>query len=391
VGSGRRCDLAAALLLLFLGIGLAAPHFWSQVQWSPDGLFYAAQTEEVGGESQAAALDKVFSSPLADREKQHEVHEPPSLRRVDDPEWVTYSAQFYRRRWTLPVAGAALKPLVGDRDLEDVSLLGLILLGPLLFFFLRSAFPVTGSAIAAGFCLLLPPVLALAPHPGTDYLGLATLIAALIALLRVEKGGWIAMAVWVALMLLLSFTRDEVIVALTGSAALAWIRHSRRLWIAVALGVAAYLPSVLLFKVPLQENLAYVLNEYRIPTQTGWGHILSAYPKQMAEVLYHDLHYPLETAIPPLTALMGLVVVAGMVFLFRRRAPLEDLAVVARGAVVGAIATILVSMNYTQLRLEYVFIPAAAVGIAALVTASTPKVMGRLSGPQVANGRPTLS
>ncbi|HEX4306198.1 MAG TPA: hypothetical protein VHZ54_09190 [Solirubrobacterales bacterium] len=324
--SDRRVDLAAAAVLLVLGLAVAVPHLWTKVPWSPDGLFYEAQTREVRGERPDAALRTVFSGPLATRPREREAAVRPSRRRIDNPEWVAYSAPFYRRRWTVPVLAAALTPVAGeDQALEDASLVGLVLLGWLLFFLLRGAFPPVPSTVATGFCVLLPPVLSLAPHPGTDYAGLARRLSA-------GRG-----------------TR--------GASGLA-----------CALGVVAYLPSLLLFKVPpLGENLAYVLNDYRIPTDTGWGHILSVYPGQLGEVLGDDLRYPLETAVPALTIAMGLVVLAGLANLFRRRRPPGDLTVVARGTLLGAVGTILLSVNHTYLRLELVFVPAAAVGIAALL------------------------
>jgi hypothetical protein len=370
-GSDRRLDLAAAAALLVLGLAVAVPHLWSKVLWSPDGLFYEAQTREVRGEGQDAALRAVFDGPLAARPKEREAAVRPSRQRIANPEWVAYSAPFYRRRWTVPVLAAALTPLAGeDRALEDATLIGLVLLGPLLFWLLRSAFPLVPSTIAAGFCVLLPPVLSLAPHPGTDYAGLALLVASLIALLRIERGDWPPLAAWFVLLLVLAFTRDEVAVALTGAAALAFVRRSRRLWLAFALGIVAYLPPLLLFKVPLRENLAYVLNDYRIPTDTSWSHILSVYPGKLGEVLGDDFRYPLETAIPPLTIAMEVVVVLGLAYLFWRHRPLPDLVAVARGTLLGAAATILLSVNYTYFRLEMVFLPAAATGIAALLTAA---------------------
>jgi hypothetical protein len=368
--TGGRKDLVAGLALLVLGLAVAVPHLWSTVLWSPDGLFYEAQTQEVRGESREAALHSVFSGRLAERPKEREAAVRPGRRRIANWGWVDYSAPFYRRRWTVPIVAAALTPVAGEaRALEDASLIGLVLLGPLLFFLLRSTFPVLPSTIAAGFCVLLPPVLSLAPHPGTDYAGLAMLVASLIALLRIERGGWPAMASWVALLLVLSFTRDEVAVALTGAVVLAWARHSRRLWLAFALGIVAYLPSLLLCKVPLRENLAYVLNDYRIPTDTSWSHIFNVYPGQLGGVLHDDLRYPLETAAPPLTIAMAVVAVAGIAFLFWPRRPLPDLVAVALGTLVGAVATILLSVNYTDFRLELVFVPAAAIGLAALLTA----------------------
>jgi hypothetical protein len=371
IGSERRRDLLAAAALLVLGLAVAVPHLWGKVLWSPDGLFYEAQTQEIRGEGRQAALRTVFDGPLAARPKEREAAVRPGKRRIANHEWVDYSAPFYRRRWTVPMIAAALTPLAGeDRALEDATLIGLVALGPLLFWLLRSAFPVGPSTVAAGFCVLLPPVLSLAPHPGTDYAGLALLVASLIALLRIERGDWPAMAAWFVLLLVLAFTRDEVAVALTGAAALAFVRRSRRLWLAFALGIVAYLPPLLLFKVPLRENLAYVLNDYRIPTDTSWSHIASAYPAKLGEVLGDDLRYPLETAIPALTIAMELLVVAGIAYLFWRHRPLPDLVAVARGTLLGAVATILLSVNYTDFRLEMVFLPAAATGIAALLTAA---------------------
>jgi hypothetical protein len=388
IGSDRRIDLAAAAALLVLGLAVAVPHLWSKVLWSPDGLFYEAQTREVRGEGQEAALRTVFDGPLAARPKEREAAVRPDKKRIANPEWVAYSAPFYRRRWTVPIAAAALTPLAGeDRALEDASLIGLVLLGPLLFWLLRAAFPVGPSTIAAGFCVLLPPVLSLAPHPGTDYAGLALLVASLVALLRIERGDWLAMAAWVALLLVLAFTRDEVAVALTGAAALAFVRRSRRLWLAFGLGIVAYLPPLLLFKVPLRDNLAYVLNDYRIPTDTSWSHIFSAYPGALGEVLHDDLRYPLETAIPALTIAMEVAFAAGVAYLFWRHQPLPDLVAVARGTLLGAVATILLSVNYTDFRLEMVFIPAAAVGLASLLTAAGARVPGMAARPPAA--RPT--
>jgi peptidoglycan/LPS O-acetylase OafA/YrhL len=122
-----------------------------------------------------------------------------------------------------------------------------------------------------------------------------------------------------------------------------------------------------------------VLNDYRIPSDTSWGHILSVYPHQLGEVFHDDLRYPLATAVPALTIAMEAVVVAGLLFLFWPRRPLDSLTVIARGTLVGAAATILLSVNYTDFRLELVFLSAAAVGIAALAQQAADRLPGRLT------------
>ena len=45
----------STLSTLVLGLAIAVPHLWSRVLWSPDGLFYQAQTREVRGERRQIA------------------------------------------------------------------------------------------------------------------------------------------------------------------------------------------------------------------------------------------------------------------------------------------------------------------------------------------------
>ena len=73
-----------------------------------DALFYQAHVYEIQGDSENAALRREFSSEDARR-----IERPDG--RVGNPSWVTYSAQFYSRRWLVPLIAAAIYPAAGDR------------------------------------------------------------------------------------------------------------------------------------------------------------------------------------------------------------------------------------------------------------------------------------
>lgn len=363
-----RVDALAFTVLLAFGLALALPHAWGTVQWNPDALFYEAQIHELQGEGDHAALERVFASSLADREKAKERDEPPALQRIANPRWVDYSARFYRRRWTVPLLADAISPVGGVDSLEYVSLVGLALIAPLLYLLLRARFSVLTSAVAAAFCQVMPPLLAMAPHPNTDTWGLALLILALIVATRVAERGRRWLPLWVLVILALSFTRDATIVAVTAVAWLAWRERSRLMLATTLTGIAASLPAPILFSAPLRQQLAYALDDYRIPPHTSWSWILAKYPGAIGSVIKLDFRYPLETAVPALTVLMGVIALVGVVTLLagerhRARGPLPAL---ASGSLVGAVVTVLVAANYTAMRLELVFLPAVAVGVALL-------------------------
>ncbi len=364
----RRRDALLCGVLLCLGLVLALPQLWKPSLWNPDALFYQAQTRELLGESRSQALDHVFASDLAARSDAGEQHLPPRLRYTDNPSWVNYSSRFYRRRWTVPAMAAALTPLAGDSSLEDVSLLGLVLVAPLAFLLLRARFGWPASLAAAAFCELLPPLSGLAPHPNVDAWGLALLFAALLIALRgvADRGPrWVPL--WVLSILVLSFTRDAAVVALTAVAWLAFRERSRSMLMTTLTGTLAALPAPIIFSAPLRENLAYVMNNFRIPTNTSWSSIVHKYPSQLWKVVEEDLRYPKTAADPALAFAMGTVVVAGLAMLLLSRRRGGSLSILARGSLFGAGATILASVNITGLRLELVFVPAVAVGVAALL------------------------
>jgi hypothetical protein len=107
-------------------VGLALAFSWSHwsavPRWTTDGLFYEAQTLEVTGTPAGLARQEVFSGPLGRSAIDGGTH-------IHDRRWIEFSAAFYRRRWVVPAMAAALRPLVGVRGLQTVSLLGYVLVG----------------------------------------------------------------------------------------------------------------------------------------------------------------------------------------------------------------------------------------------------------------------
>jgi hypothetical protein len=340
-----RRDLLVASALLVFGILLALPYSGPDVRWAPDSLFYLAQKREVQGVDRSVALREVFGSNGAAQLKRGERGLSPASRRIDNPAWQTYSSRFYRRRWTVPVLAAALEPLVGKRSIEDPSLLGWALLAPLLYLLLRRRFAPGLAAPVSVFCTVLPPVFFVGPVPSTDLLALSLLVAGLLVAWQVRVSGLRWLPAWILVVLVLSFTRDANIVL-------------------IAAGVLASLPAPLLFAAPVRENLAYTFNEYRIPTDTSWSAILGEYPHRAATVLRYDLEYPLDTAIPVLTAAMGILVIVGLVRLYARSDRDDPFLILARGAGFGGLITVLITMNYSNARLELVLIPSIATGLA---------------------------
>jgi hypothetical protein len=392
-GGGHPPDWLVAVLLLVFGLLLTLPYSGSKVDWSPDGLFYEAQKKEIQGDSAQVARREVFNSQIAVPVKEAESDLPQRLKRIEDPEWVDYSAQFYRRRWTVPVLAAAVDPIFGERSLEEVSLIGLGLLPPMLYLLLRRRFTQGLSASASVFTALLPPLLQTADGPVTDSWGVTLLAAALLGIMLVRDNGMRWFPVLIVAVLALSFTRDVTIVVIVASGWLAVAdrmrglrERSRQMAVVTAGVVLASLPAPILFSAPVRENLAYVFNDYRIPRGTGWTSVVSDYPSQLVNLASHDLKYPIHSQYPVLlTIVMALIVLAGIVMLVRPWRNDEPFVSLIRAAAAGGLITILISVNYTALRLELVFVPAIAAGVALLAE----RLVLRMGDPSAVDISPT--
>jgi hypothetical protein len=280
---------------------------------------------------------------------------------VSDPEWVSYSAQFYRRRWVVPILGAAIEPAFGTNSLQIVSLMGVVLVGPLLYFLLRRRFGRLPSALAAGACVSLPPLRYWGEMPQTDSFAVAMeALALLAAMLALDRGRrWLAF--FLLSMFLLAFTRDASGIVLVAVAWVAWRLRTRLSYALVAGAAVTTAVPPLIFGAPLRVQLAYMFGNFYIPTDTSWSYILGEYPHGLRRVQIQDFDY-LTTSHP----LTGLAAAGGLLALYalRRRDPLVML---ARAAGIACFVLVALQPNPTALRLELVFIPVIAVGLGLLL------------------------
>ena len=375
--------------ILVVSIGIIAalmmyPYWGPPTQWDPDGLFYQAQKEETQGKSRATALHDVFDSELASQLKEAEADVPPRLRHVDNPRWVEYSSQFYRRRWAVPLGAAAINPIFGVQSLETLALIGYVATTMLLYLLLRLRFSSFISASVSLATLLLPPMRLIASSPAaTDSCGLALMIAGFIcATLALDRDRrWIAG--WIPIVLLLSFTRDLTIVLVLAVACVALVQRTRTAVLLTVTGVLASIPAPLIAGAPLQANLAYVIDEYGVPANSSWSFISSHYPHQLWTVIHADFTYPLHFSFPLPMFMELLVILAGAIALFVISARSDHFIWMMRAALIGGALTILVSVNYTDWRLELAMLPAIAVGVAMLAELTIKSMPSKFVGTKI--------
>jgi len=347
------------VVVALAGIGFVALHWGDSYQWKPDSLFYEAQLLRVQGTPKDEALRKVFNGPLAAPRVAEELRDtPPARRTVASPSWVAYSSRFYERRWVVPALGAAVEPVLGDDALRAVSLEGYVLAGLLVYALLALRFRAWIAAVVAVGVLALGPLRYWSLLPLTDSFGVALEAAALATAVLALRRPKAWLPVFALTMLTLSFTRDATLIVVAGLAWVALRRRSRRALVTLATGIVASLPAPLLFGAPTREIMAYTLNQFRPPAHATWGFIRSRYVVGEKGLVKDDLTYLVHHPY------VGLFAIGGIVALYAIRNRGDDAASMMRGAVVGAVALLLVAPNYTALRLELPFIPLAAYGVA---------------------------
>ncbi len=363
IGGPRRGWLQATLAILTLLVvagALSHDRYGGGIGWTKDGLFLEARTLQITqGVSEHAALEQVFFvNPLPRRLAEREALLGPGKRRAADPRWVDYSAQFYRRRWLVPALAAATYPSGDAHGLETVSLVGYLLLGPLLFLLLRRRFSVAASLAVAAACILLEPVRDWSFRPLTESWGLALEIGSLLAAALVLERGLRWLPAWIACMVLLSVTRDATIVLVAATAIVALADRSRTTLVLFASGLVAAVPAPLLFGAPLLDQLAYAANGFYIPQSTSIGSVAGDYLPALGRVLEGNFDYALHN---PLTAAVFLGGMGLLLFLSPRGDPFFRL---ARWSLLGCALLLAIALNPTNFRLELVLVPLVAVGLA---------------------------
>jgi hypothetical protein len=353
----------------------ALPGFVKLDEPSSDGLFYEVQKLQVQGHDEAEATRLVFDGPLA-REVAAIEDEPNGERRVLDPAWVEYSKRFYQRRWFVPALAAGAEPVVGDEPglgLRVASLLGYVLVAPVLFLLLRRRFPPALSAALAVVCTLAPPVYKWSLGMRVDSWGLQLEALGLLAAVLVKDLGRRWLALWVAVIALLSITRDADAILLP---AVLWLLLVERRDAAatrtnlalLGTGIAAALPAFVLGGTPVRENLAYVISGYRVPEDSSWSFVASHYLDQLWRTISTDLTYPTDFPAPVLVLLYAgiALALAALAALVARPARGDPYFSLMKAAIPGCLLLLALANNPQAYRLELLFVPLAAVGLAVL-------------------------
>jgi hypothetical protein len=371
-----RVALHVLVALVLAGVGLFAVHgsLSGPVRWTPDGAFYQARSLELRGTDHADAQRQAFQGPQG-----------AELRRTDpdrsgDPSWVAYNAKFYERRVAVPAAAAALNGAAGDRALLDVSLAGyvaavLALFGLLL---LRFRLPIAASVAAA--TAVLPTLTHHAGLPLTDSWGVAFEIAALASAFLVFERGRRWLIPWTLSLLLLSFTRDSSWIPVLGALCLTLRMRSREATWLLGTGIAASIPVVLLFPMPLRPLLAEMLNGAQPVADPTWRFVAHHYPGALVDLLQADGGYVRDGAW--YSAGFLLVGLGCLLGLTRGRTATPQTTLL-KGAAAAGILYVAAVPIFSALRLELVLVPMAAFGLAL----AAERLAQRLPAPQ----RPRLA
>jgi hypothetical protein len=328
------------------------------VRWTPDGLFYQARVLELRGATHEAAYREAFEGPIAER-----------LRRVDrdhtgDREWVAYNVRFFERRVAVPLAAATIEPLAGERSLLHISLAGYIAAVLAVFALLLQRFTLPVAATVALATAALPALTDNAPLPHTDMWGLALFATSLVAALLVLRRGPWWLLLWVPAIVVLAFTRDCTWVALLACGWYAWRWRSRRALVLFASGVAAVLPALVLYPLPLRELLAFVVSDFEPVASLSWPEIVGRYPGTLLDTLRANAGFVRQGEW-----YTGLYFVGGLALLvaLARGRRGDRPVLLLRATVVSGVLYLLTVPLFSAFRLELVLVPAASFGFALAV------------------------
>lgn len=356
--TGRRTLVGAVAVALAALACLAVWSAWSDpVEWTPDALFYEAQLLEFRGADEKAAIEQVFEGPLS---AELRARDPGH---TGDAGWVAYNEPFYERRVALPLAGAALEPVAEERSLLLLSLVGYVAAVLALFGLLLLRFRLALAAVLAGAAALLPPLTEHSSYPLTDSWGLALEIIALgAAVLAFDRGlRWLPL--WVGAIALLSFTRDSTWIPVLAAGFCA-LRYRSRIPVTLfATGVAAALPALLLFRTPVRELLALLVNDSEPSADTSWGFIASNYPGALVELVRANVGFLRRGEWYTALYLVG-GVLALLLLVWRKPATRSATSTLMTAAAVFGLGYVLAAPVFSAFRLELVFVPMAAWGLA---------------------------
>jgi hypothetical protein len=348
---------ALAALLAALALVNVWPTARDPVVWTPDALYYQTRLLELRGAEHDSAFARTFDGPLSaelrSRDPDH----------TGNREWVEYNEPFYERRVAFPLAGAAVFPAAGDRSLLYVSLAGYVATIVALFAFLLLRFRLPIAAGVTAATVVLPPLVDHSSYPLTDSWGLALEVAAFAAaVLALERGlRWLPL--WIGTLAVLAFTRDSTWIPIL---AVGWCAFRYRARVPVTLfatGVVASLPAVLLFETPVRDLLAFNVNGSEPSSDTSWGFILGHYPGAVVDLLRSNVGFLRRGEWYTALYLVGGVL--ALLTLVWRRPRIRDAttSLLVAASVVGVVY-VLGAPVFSAFRLELVFVPMAAFGLA---------------------------
>lgn len=345
---------ACALALAALSVGVVWSEAREPVRWTPDGLFYQARVLEFRGTDHDSAISDVFQGPLGQRAR---TIDPDN---VGDPAWVAYNEQFYERRLGLPLAGAALDPLAGERSLLYISLAGYVAAVLAVFLLLLLRFRLAIALPVGVATALLPALTSHSAYPLTDSWGLALETAALgAAVLTLDRSlRWLP--AFAAAVLVLSFTRDSTWIPVLATVWCAFRFRTRSAVGLAATGVVASLPALLLFSVPLRELVAFNVFGHDPAPHASWSSIAANYPDALIEHVRSNLGFIRDGAWYTGAYLAG-GVLSLFVLTWRSR---EALTTVLKAAAVVALLYVVSIPAFSAFRVELVAVPMAAYGLA---------------------------
>jgi hypothetical protein len=127
-------------------------------------------------------------------------------------------------------------------------------------------------------------------------------------------------------------------------------------------GVAAALPALLIFMTPARPLLAELVNHSAVPTDTSWTFIARHYPHAVFEVVRANVGFLRRGEWYTAFYLVGGVI--ALLLLARRRRPGDVWPSLLRAAVVVGLGYVLAAPLFSAFRLELVFVPMAAYGLA---------------------------
>ncbi len=356
--SARRTLVGALAVALAVLACLAVWPAWSDpVEWTPDALFYEAQLLEFRGAEEDQALAEVFEGPLSAELRQRDPGH------TGNTDWVEYNEPFYERRIALPLGGAALHPVAEERSLLLLSLAGYVAAILALFGLLLLRFRVGVAAAVALAAVFLPPLTHHSSFPLTDSWGLALEIVALgAAILALDRGlHWLPL--WIGAIALLAFTRDSTWIPVL---AVGWcaLRYRSRVPVTLfATGLAAALPALLLFRTPVRELLALLVNDSEPSSDTSWGFIAGNYPDALVELVRANVGFLRRGEWYTALFLVG-GVLALLLLVWRRPATRNVTTSLMTAASVFGLGYVLAAPVFSAFRLELVFVPTAAYGLA---------------------------